>query len=371
MSVTFQAIGRSDVGRVRTNNEDNAAISTIEREGGNYDAWLVADGMGGLAHGEVASELAVRTVIAHLQAVASFDDPGQVLQDAIFAANAAVFQRGTAAGELNQSAMGTTLVVVLVEESTARYWVANVGDSRVYLLSGAGLSQVTHDHSLVADRVRLGEITEEEARTARHRNVITRAIGVEARVEPEVAGPFRFQDGQRLLLCSDGLHGMVTDAEIAMLAGGAEVENVPDRLIDAANAAGGRDNVTVVVGTMHCVVAAPASAAAGPGAVDDSTALFVSRESRGPGRGLVAIGSIAVVAIIAAGIWLSIALSGGGGSTSTHATPPVGGHQQSNSNAPANPTAEARTPQPAPTRELAPPPTATPSLPTPPTTTSG
>ena len=159
--------------------------------------------------------------------------------------------------------MGTTLVAVLVEESTARYWVGNVGDSRVYLLGGSGLSQLTHDHSLVADRVRLGEITEEEARTARHRNVITRAIGVEARVEPEVLGPLQFRDGDRLLLCSDGLHGMVTDDEIATFARSTEVESLPDQLIDAANAAGGRDNVTVVVGTALGVLPVSPIVAAG------------------------------------------------------------------------------------------------------------
>ncbi|MGH2632942.1 MAG: protein phosphatase 2C domain-containing protein, partial [Tepidiformaceae bacterium] len=217
MSVTFKAVGRSDVGRVRTNNEDGAVITIVEREDGNYDAWLVADGMGGLAQGEVASGLALETAVKYLREVQSWDDPGGVLHAAFLAANAAVFERGTSSGELTQSGMGTTLVAVLAEEASGRYWVGNVGDSRAYLLSPMGVRQITHDHSLVADRVRLGELTEEEARTARHRNVITRAIGVERLVEPEIMGPAQFHESESVLLCSDGLHGMVTDDEIAGL----------------------------------------------------------------------------------------------------------------------------------------------------------
>lgn len=366
MSVTFKAVGRSDVGRLRTNNEDSAAITTIEREEGNYAAWLVADGMGGLAHGEVASSLALETAVNHLHEAQAWDDPGAVLRAAFIAANAAVFERGTGEGELTQSGMGTTLVAILAEERTGRFWVGNVGDSRAYLLSPDGLRQVTDDHSLVADRVRLGELTGEEARSARHRNVITRAIGVDRVVEPDVFGPAQFHASDRVLLCSDGLHGMLADDEIAAIAEGTPTDQLPDRLIDAANAAGGRDNITVVVAAPEGAPPTEQAATVRPRPEPlEASPLFVAEPAARSKRMVVAIASVAAIVVVAGGIWAGATLFGGNASTAKPTATPVP-NQQSQSDASPVPPA---TPGEAPTQ--APSPTPTPATGTSPAQPSG
>lgn len=243
----FRAEGATDVGRVRTNNEDWWAKGTVHTAAGTYHLWVVADGMGGGAKGEVASQLAVERLVSFV-AEGGWADPATALRDGFQLANAAVFDRGTGGGEAPRSIMGTTLVAALVAENSGQFWVANVGDSRAYLLGAGGLRQLTQDHSLVAERVRMGELTPEDARTADDRNVITRAIGLEPFVTADVFELGVLGPGERVLLCSDGVHGMLTDEQIAAGLATPPLETAVGRLIEEANAAGGHDNATALVG---------------------------------------------------------------------------------------------------------------------------
>jgi protein phosphatase len=245
---TLTAAGRSHTGRVRDHNEDTAGITEITTRDGSYLLWLVADGMGGGVKGEVASAIARDETIAALQADSDWSDPPANLREAFRQANVAVHRTGSANGQLSRSAMGTTLVAALAEPDSGKYWLANIGDSRAYLAGRDGLRQLTRDHSFVAEQVEAGILTPEEARTADRRNVITRAVGTDPEVEADVTGPFTLSGDERLILCSDGLHGMIDDAAIAALATNPSLEEAADSMIQAANAAGGRDNVTVVIG---------------------------------------------------------------------------------------------------------------------------
>lgn len=245
---TLTAAGRSHTGRVRDHNEDTAAITEITTRDRSYLLWLVADGMGGGVKGDVASAIARDETIAALQAVPDWSDPPANLRAAFRQANVAVHRTGSANGQLSRSAMGTTLVAALAEPSSGKYWVANIGDSRAYLAGPEGLQQLTKDHSFVAEQVEAGILTPEQARTAVRRNVITRAVGTDPEVEADIVGPFTLSPEQRLILCSDGLHGMIDDAAIASLAENPSLEEAAESMIQAANAAGGGDNVTVVIG---------------------------------------------------------------------------------------------------------------------------
>lgn len=229
----------SDVGRVRTVNQDAALVS--ERLG----LFAVADGMGGHRGGEVASELA-------LDALARTVEGGPIassgsLIDAVLDANEAVFDQAN--GDPDLRGMGTTLcALALVEDADGeRLVIANVGDSRAYVLQDGELVQVTEDHSLVAEMVRGGHLTPDEAAVHPKRNIVTRALGIEA----DVAVDYWERDavmGERYLLCSDGLFNEVAEPRIAAtLRQVADAARAAKELVELANAAGGRDNVTCLV----------------------------------------------------------------------------------------------------------------------------
>jgi len=242
----------TDVGRVRPHNEDYvgdpASMAAFVGDRGRLSrlGWLfaVADGMGGHAGGEVASRVAIEALFSSYYA--SGKSPRQALEEAVAAANAAVCRAADASAETGMplTRMGTTLVAALIAEQDLH--VANVGDSRAYLLAGGVLRQLTEDHSFVAEEVRLGIIRAEEARRAPLRNVVTRALGAR-----ESAAPDLFQApwdvGSVLLVCTDGLHGVVEDRAIGTVLGKAPPERAVKSLIDAANAGGGPDNVSAIV----------------------------------------------------------------------------------------------------------------------------
>jgi protein phosphatase len=144
--------------------------------------------------------------------------------------------------------MGTTMVAAFIDLATSAVWIANVGDSRAYLLSGGEIRQVTEDHSMVAEQVAAGLMDEEQATHAPHQNVITRAVGIEPVVMVDVFGPRCLEPGELLLLSSDGLHRDVSDEEIREIACTTLFAALAGALVDAALARGGRDNITVVVG---------------------------------------------------------------------------------------------------------------------------
>jgi serine/threonine protein phosphatase PrpC len=219
----------TDIGRVREGNEDSYLVEP--------PLYAVADGMGGHKGGEVASNLALETVED------LFRSGEGTLADQIREANRAVYARSQQDSAV--SGMGTTLTAVLLDGSRLR--LAHVGDSRAYMLRAGAFRQLTNDHTLVARMVKAGEITRDEARAHPHRNVITHSVGT----APEVSideDLIPLIDGDRVLLCSDGLTDMLTEDQIqAILETEPDPQRAADRLIKAANRAGGIDNITVVV----------------------------------------------------------------------------------------------------------------------------
>ena len=226
------AAGVTDVGRVRDGNEDDF-LDQSNRLG----LVAVADGMGGHRAGEVASATALEALRA---AVAS----GEPLRDAIEGANDAVLEKSVSDQEFH--GMGTTLTAGMLG-SDGHLVVGHVGDSRAYLVRDGELSQITDDHSLVEEMVRSGELTPEQAEVHPRRSVITRALGIDPQVEVDEY-PIELQPGDRILFCSDGLTTMVRPDEIASILGREpDLRRAAQLLVDAANAAGGEDNITAVI----------------------------------------------------------------------------------------------------------------------------
>jgi protein phosphatase len=222
---------RTDTGLVREHNEDNLLAMP--------PLFCVCDGMGGHEAGEVASEIACNTIEERLH---DFNDP-RALEQAVADANQAILQ--AAADGQGREGMGCTCTAAIVQGTTIT--LAQVGDSRAYLLHGHRLSQLTRDHSLVADLIDSGEITQAEARNHPWRSYITRALGIEDDVRPDMY-MIDAAEHDRLLLCSDGLYTMVDDAQIAHILGAhAKPQAAASALVSAAIAAGGADNITVIV----------------------------------------------------------------------------------------------------------------------------
>lgn len=220
----------TDIGRVRERNEDSILVDP--------PLYVVADGMGGHRGGDVASQVAVETMEA-----AAAAEGRRSLAEQVRLANSAVWERS--AEDQRLSGMGTTLTAARVDGSTLL--LAHVGDSRAYLMRDGVLEQLTDDHTLVARMVRSGEITPAEADVHPHKNVMTRALGTEEEVEVD-EDSIALLDGDRFLLCSDGLTGMVTEDQIqAILENSDQPQQAADRLVKAANRAGGIDNISVVV----------------------------------------------------------------------------------------------------------------------------
>ncbi len=228
------AVGaRTDVGQVREGNEDSFLADA--------PLFVVADGMGGHVAGDVASATAIEVVQKERDQLDSSDPDSvaRVVQDA----NVAVFEK--ASGDSNLRGMGTTCTLLLVDGSTAH--VAHVGDSRAYLWRDGQLSQVTEDHTLVGRMVAEGRISPEEAQHHPQRSIITRALGVDDKVEVDQL-TLELIEGDIVLLCSDGLSSMLSSDEISdVLAGDDDVQTKADRLVELANEAGGEDNITVIL----------------------------------------------------------------------------------------------------------------------------
>jgi serine/threonine protein phosphatase PrpC len=241
---------RSHVGLVRENNEDSLLAAP------EMNLFVLSDGMGGLASGEVASRLTVDTILAHCREadanpsldfvgtrIAGVTETSNRLASAVRRANRAVFRASRDKGD--HLGMGSTVVAVRLVDQ--RMSVAHVGDSRAYALRGNRLEQLTQDHSFVAEQVRRGRMSEHDAGIGNLQNVLTRAVGVDADVEVDVSEEL-FLDGDTVLLCSDGLTRELSDNQIAGILREAEdAQGAADQMVNLANAAGGRDNVTVIV----------------------------------------------------------------------------------------------------------------------------
>ena len=225
--------GRTDPGRKRRRNEDAYVLEP--------PLFVVADGMGGAQAGEVASRLAAAAFREYHEADEL--EPEARVQAIVQEANRRIFERARADAEA--SGMGTTITAALVEPGAVT--IGHVGDSRAYRLREGKLEQLTQDHSLVADLIRSGRLTPEEAETHPQRSVITRALGTDAEVDVDTL-TVEASPGDVFLLCSDGLTTMVPDEEILEIVGRAkDLESAAKALVKAANRSGGEDNVTVVL----------------------------------------------------------------------------------------------------------------------------
>jgi serine/threonine protein phosphatase PrpC len=233
------AAAASHVGLVRRSNQDAWSYSS------DAGVFAVCDGMGGAAGGEVASHLAVDAFVESVRAVAEEQRTSRSITQAICASNRLVHARGNADRLLR--GMGTTLVA-LVSRGRGRVAVAHVGDSRCYLFRAGELMRCTEDHSLVAEQLRMGVLTEDAVATAPLAHVITRALGTRRTVHPEVR-TIPVETGDIFLLCSDGLTRELPDAAIAVLLGRSEasLQAHADALVEAALKGGGRDNVTCML----------------------------------------------------------------------------------------------------------------------------
>jgi PPM family protein phosphatase len=241
-------IWKTDTGRQRRDNEDNAFVRA--------PLFVVADGMGGAQAGEVASALAVEEFQQDLGDEGSAEER---LTTRIREANRRIYELSHAGHE--HAGMGTTLTAVYVDDDDLA--VAHVGDSRAYIFRAGTLTRLTQDHSLVEELVRQGKLTEAQAAEHPQRSIITRALGIEVDVEVDT-WTYPVRAGDVVLLCSDGLTSMISEEQIAeILAAESNLDRAGDRLIDAANDSGGRDNITVVLFRLEDV--------GGNGAADEAT----------------------------------------------------------------------------------------------------
>lgn len=227
----MKAAGRTDRGKVRELNEDTF--------GYNDCLFVVADGMGGHQAGEVASAIAVETILkANLNG-----DIKVALKKTLALANQNILKQAEENIEL--TGMGTTVAVLYLENGLA--YVTNIGDSRVYYLSDNELKLLTNDHSLVNELVKTGEITVEEAKSHPKRNILTQALGSNGTMDPEII-KIEINKGDKFLLCSDGLTGSVSETSIQeLMTQMIDPEIIVDQLINSANEFGGGDNITVVL----------------------------------------------------------------------------------------------------------------------------
>jgi PPM family protein phosphatase len=248
MTLAVEVAGQTDVGCVRTNNEDNFGYDS------RYGIFVVCDGMGGQAAGEVASKMAVDLLLDYFRHSTAASGTrsntnlpqtrdARSLAVAIELANRAIFEAGN--GQAGRAGMGSTIVAALIRGHSLA--IGHVGDSRIYLVRQGAIQQLTQDHSLVMEQVRLGYITPEQAEKSELQNVILRALGaatdVEADVEELVALP-----GDTLLMTSDGLTRHVRDQEIlAIVSAGRHLPDTCSKLIQAAKERGGDDNITCLL----------------------------------------------------------------------------------------------------------------------------
>ncbi len=230
----------TDVGQKRKINQDSV-FATMEAVGNLPNLFIVADGMGGHNAGDFASRFAINAMTEYIRDCEE-KNPVRILQGAIQSANAGIIAEAASHEEL--FGMGTTLVALTVIDGYA--YVANIGDSRLYAMEDS-LRQVTRDHSLVEEMVRLGEITEEDAKHHPDKNIITRALGTVPNLEIDFFD-FKAEPGALILMCSDGLTNMVDDEEIeSILKKGGTPKEKTQKLIEKANENGGKDNIAVII----------------------------------------------------------------------------------------------------------------------------
>lgn len=238
----IKAFGKTDVGLMRTINQDSIFIST-QPVGKLNNLFIVADGMGGHKAGDVASRAAIENFVKYV-CTTHMTDPANILDSGIISINKDIYDMANS--NRDYDGMGTTFVATTLVGN--HIYIANVGDSRLYLVNRE-IQQITRDHSLVEDMVRMGMIEKDEAKTHYKKNVITKALGV---ADDKTSTPDIFEieieKGDKLLLCSDGLTNMVEDYDIKKIINTSEgIEDAVRRLIDQANENGGKDNISAIL----------------------------------------------------------------------------------------------------------------------------
>ena len=256
-------LGKTDIGKKRQTNQDNFLTMRVCD---NITMFVLCDGMGGTNGGNIASSLAIRTFADYVEQALSrhIDGDGicntdalnlpSLMNEAVGAANKAVYSRARENSELTN--MGTTIVAAIAAEDEIH--VANVGDSRMYLLEGKEMTQLTHDHSYVQMLVDMGQLTKEEAATNPRKNILTRAVGTESTVDADVITVDMPKEGSYLMLCSDGLYNFISEKEFINIVRknykeyddddyDAELTFKTELLVDTANASGGGDNITIIL----------------------------------------------------------------------------------------------------------------------------
>jgi len=237
----MKAYGMTDIGKNRVVNQDNIYVSTTP-VGNLPNLFVVADGMGGHRAGDYASRYATDAVVESITNNAETDIK-KIITKAVEDANSLVFKKSEEKEDFR--GMGTTLVIAAI--SGDELTVANVGDSRLYLIEGSIIKQLTQDHSLVAEMVRMGQIDEQEARRRPDKNIITRAIGISDVIHADFFKS-KVKDNEYVLLCSDGLSNMLEDSEmLSAVTGSDPIEKKTSMLIDLANQKGGKDNISVII----------------------------------------------------------------------------------------------------------------------------
>ena len=235
--------GKTDVGAVRTSNQDSFAIKQLQ---GDRAYAVVCDGMGGANGGETASQMAVEYITKALdeglRPNMSEKSVHLLFDTAVYNANINIYNKALNNEELK--GMGTTVVLVYAENNMV--YVAHVGDSRLYLINNDVFDQITRDHSVVQEMIENGQITPDEALNHPHKNIITRALGTTQDVFADF-NVIEKNHGDILLLCSDGLSNYISKESIADIIRNNDFENLPNLLVDAAICGGGRDNITAVV----------------------------------------------------------------------------------------------------------------------------
>jgi PPM family protein phosphatase len=232
----------SDVGKVREVNEDYFASFN-----GSFGSLLiVCDGMGGHKGGDIASRIAVETIKNHFKNLGNNYNIPDEIRISLETANDSIIQKAKEDAELSD--MGSTVVLVLIKDGLAYY--ASLGDSRIYRIRDGKIQQITKDNSLVQQMVDSELITEDEAKIHPKKNVITKALGINDKLEPEIYEPFKLLVNDKLILCSDGLTAHVDDEEIFQLAESNSPQEAAQKLVDLANERGGTDNITVQIASV-------------------------------------------------------------------------------------------------------------------------
>lgn len=236
----MKAYAKTDIGSKRSMNQDYMYCNT-EPVGSFQNLLIVADGMGGHRAGDYASRLCVETMVQSLEKSAH-KTPVSLFEETVTAANKAVFEES--ASHVEYEGMGTTVVACTLEENTL--YIANIGDSRLYLIRD-GIEQITDDHSLVEEMVKQGNITESEARIHPQKNIITRALGINEEVQADFF-EIDVEQGDVIMLCSDGLSNMIEDEDMEYIVKNSDtLQTAAESLVARANENGGNDNITVVL----------------------------------------------------------------------------------------------------------------------------